>query len=111
MTRLRIVAVTGAAVIALAAWWVPLEVGGRCPGGACAEESPAPGGSGSPDWFYGGKGMERIREGSEGSNRPDAREGTGGGDVIRCGPDRYEAPTDAGEERLRSCADVRARFY
>jgi hypothetical protein len=35
MTRFRIVAVTAAAVIALAAWWVPLKVGGGdgCPGG------------------------------------------------------------------------------
>jgi hypothetical protein len=109
MTRFRIVAVTAAAVIALAAWWVPLKVGGGdgCPGGgACAEESPASGGSGSPDWFYGGEGVDRIREGG---TRPAARKGTGG--VIRCTPDRYRTPTDAGEERPRGCEDVRARFY
>jgi hypothetical protein len=52
--------------------------------------------------------MDRIREGGD---RPDTREGPGGGDVIRCGPNRYGAPTDAGEERPRSCEDVRARLY
>jgi hypothetical protein len=109
MTRFRIAAVTVAAVIALAAWWVPLKVGDGegCPGGACAEQSPASGVSGSPDWFYGGEGMERIREGGD---RPNAREGTGGGDVIHCDPDRYETPTDAGGEFPQSCEDVRARF-
>jgi hypothetical protein len=111
MTRFRIVAVTAAAVIALAAWWVPLKVGGGdgCPGGGvCVEEPPASRSSDSPDRFYGGDGMDRIREGGD---RPDTREGPGGGDVIRCGPNRYGAPTDAGEERPRSCEDVRARLY
>jgi hypothetical protein len=111
MTRFRIVAVTAAAMIALAAWWVPPEVGGGhgCPGvGACAEGPPAPGDSGGPDWFYGGEGMDRIRGG--GGDRPDTREEPG--DANRCGPGRYEAPTGAGgEERPRGCEDVRARFY
>jgi hypothetical protein len=110
MTRFRIVAVTAAAVIALAAWWVPPKVGGGdgCPGGgACAEESPAPGGSGGPDWFYGGEGVGRIRA----DDRPDTREEPGGGGTNRCGPGRYDAPTDAEEERPRGCEDVRARFY
>ena len=89
MTRLRIVAVTGAAVIALAAWWVPLEVGGGCPGGACAEEFPASGGSGSHDWFYGGKGMELVRAGGGCSHRHDTREWAGGGDDIVWRPCRY----------------------
>ena len=109
MTRIRIIAVTAAAVIALTAWWVPPEMGGGdvCPGaGACAEGPPAPGGSDSPDWFYGGEGMGPIR----GDDRPDAREEPRGGDAIRCG--RYEAPTGAGEEeRPRGCEDIRARFY
>lgn len=109
MTRFRIFAVAAAAVIALAAWWVPPKVGGGdgCPGGrACAEEPSAPGGSGSPDWFYGGEGVDRIR----GGDRSNVREGSSGTDANRCG--RYEAPTGAGEEeRLRGCEDVRARFY
>jgi len=111
MTRFRIVAVTAAAVIALAAWWVPPEEGGgaACPGGgACAEEPPAPGVSGSPNWFYGGEGVDRIHGGDD---RRDARESPRGEDVFRCGPGRDEAPTGAGEELPRSCEDVRARFF
>ena len=109
MTRFRIIVVTAAAVIALAGWWVPPEVGGAdgCPGGACAEESPAPGGSGGPDWFYGGEGADRIRD----DDRPDTREEPGGGDTNRCGPGRYDSPTGAEEKRPRGCEDVRARFY
>jgi len=109
MTRFRIVAVTVAAVIAMAAWWKsPQEGGGTaCPGGgACAEEPSAPAGSGSPDWFYGGEGMDRIRGGDRG-----VREGSGSEDEIRCGPGRGEAPRGADEALSRSCADVRARFY
>ncbi len=113
MTRFRIVAVTAAAVIALAAWWVPLEMGGGngCPGGgACAEESPSPGGSGSPDWFYGGEGMDRIRDG-DGDNRSNLWRAPRGEDEIRCSPGHDEAPTGAGEELPRSCEDVGARLY
>ncbi len=112
MTRLRIVAVTVVAVlIASAAWWVPFKVsnGDGCPGGGmCGEEFPAPGVSGGPSWFYGGEGVDPIREGSD---RPATQDGTGGGNVIRCRPDRYSAPTDAGKEPPQSCEDVRARFY
>jgi len=109
MTRFRIVAVTAAAVIALAAWWVPPNVGGGdgcLGGGACAEEVPVPGGSGSPDWFYGGEGVDRLRD-----DRPDTREEPGGGDTNRCGLGRYNVPTGAEEERPRGCEDVRVRFY
>jgi hypothetical protein len=109
MTRFWIVAVTVALVIALAAWWVPPKVGGECPsGGACGEGPPASGGSGGTDRFYGSEGVDRTRESGD---RPDARDGTKGEDVIRCRPDRYRAPTDAGEELPQSCEDVRARFY
>ena len=112
MTRLRIVAVTAAAVIALAAWWVPFEEGSGAActgGGTCAEEPPASGDSGNPDLFYGGDDMDRIRGGDD--DRRAVREGPRGGDEIRCGPGRDEAPTGAGEELPRSCEDVRARFY
>ena len=110
MTRLRIVAVTAAVIIALAAWGLPLEAGsgGRCPtDGVCAEKSPALGGSGNANRFFGGEGMERISK----DDRPDARQRAGGEGVFRCGPDRHEASADAGGERVRSCDDVRARFY
>ena len=108
MARFWTLAVTAAVVIALAAWWVPPEVGGGdgCPGGgACAEETHGPGGSGGPDWFYGGEGRIRADE------RPHSREETGGGDTNRCSPSRYDAPTAAGEELPRGCEDVRVRFY
>ena len=111
MTRFRIVAVTAAAMIALAAWWVPLQMGGaedEClGGGTCAAEPSAPRGSGSPDWFYGGDGMDRIR----GGDRRDVREGQVGENEIRCGPGRDEVPMGSDEELSHSCEDVRARFY
>lgn len=112
MTRFRIVAVTAAAVIALAAWWVPLEVGGagdECSGGGtCAAEPSVPGGSGGPDWFYGGEGVNRTR----GSDDPaDTRESPRSEYEMRCGPGRDRAPTGAGEELPRSCEDVGARFF
>ncbi len=113
MTRFRIVAVTAAAVIALAAWWKPPQEGGgiACPGsGACAEAPSAPGGSGSPDWFYGGEGMGRIRDG-DGDDRSNLWRPPRGEDEIRCSPGRDEAPTGAGEELPRSCEDVGARLY
>src|SRR5215211_5835336 len=110
MTRFQIIAVTVAAVIALAAWWKPSQEGGgtACPGGGeCAEEPAAPGGSGSPDWFYGGEGVDRIR----GGDRRNVREGRGSENEIRCGPGRDEAPRGADDELSRSCKDVGARFY
>ena len=111
MTRFWIVGLTAAVVIALAARWVPLEVGGagdECSGGGtCTAEPPLPGGSGGPDWFYGGEGADRIRD----DDRPGTREEPGGGDTNRCGPGRYDSPTGAEEEHPRGCEDVRARFY
>ena len=104
MTRFRIVAVTVAAVIALAAWWKPPQEDGgtACPGGgACAEAPSAPGGSGSPDWFYGGEGM----------GRGNLWRAPRGEEESRCNPGRDEAPTGAGEELPRSCEDVGARLY
>ncbi len=104
MTRLRIVAVAAAVMIALGAWRVPLEAGG-CPDGARAAKSPAPGGSGGPDWFYGG--VDWVRGSGDRSEAPERPK-----DANRCGPGRYEAPKDAGAEgRPRDCEDVRARFY
>ena len=112
MTRFWILSVTAAAMIALAARWLPLEVGGArdgCPGGGtCAAKLPAPKGSGGPDWFYGGDGMDRTRGGDD---RPDTREGPRSEYEFRCDAGRDEAPTGAGEELPRSCEDVRARFY
>jgi hypothetical protein len=112
MTRFWIVSVTAAAMIALAARWAPLEVGGAgdgCPGGGtCVAEFTAPKGSGGPDWFYGGEGVDRTRG-------DDDRPNTQGDPRIeyefRCDPGRDEAPTGAGEELPRGCEDVRARFY
>ncbi len=111
MTRFRIVVVTAAAVIALTAWWVPLKVGGGygCASiGACVEGPPAPGGSGVTDRFFGGEGGDRIRGSGD---HPQARDGIKRGDVMRCGPDRYGASTDAGAEPPHSCEDIPARFY
>jgi len=110
MKRFWIVGVTAAAVIALAAWWVPLEVGGagdECPGGGkCAAEPPVRGGSGGPDWFYGGEGVNRSRGGDDSA---DTREGPRTEYEFRCDPGHDEAPTR--EELPRSCEDVRARLY
>ncbi len=112
MTRFWIVGLTAAVVIALAARWVPLEVGGagdECSGGVtCTAEPPLPGGSGGPDWFYGGEGVNRTRGGDDPA---DTREGRRSEYEFRCDPGREEAPTGAGEELPRSCADVRARLY
>jgi hypothetical protein len=111
MTRFWIVSVTAAAMIALAARWAPLEVGGAgdgCPGGgACAAEFTAPKGSGGPDWFYGGEGVDRTR----GDDRPNTQGDPRIEYEFRCDPGRDEAPTGAGEELPRGCEDVRARFY
>jgi hypothetical protein len=113
MTRFRIVAVTAASVIALVACWKPPhEDGGTaCPGGrACAEAPSPPGGSGSPDWFYGGQGMDRIR-GDDGDDRSNLWRAPKGEEESRCSPGRDEAPAGAGEELPRSCADVGVRLY
>lgn len=112
MTRLWIVGLTAAAVIALAARWVPSEVGRAgegCPGGGtCAAEPSVRGGSGAPDWFYGGEGVDRTRGDDEG---PDTREDPKSEYEMRCDAGRDEAPTGAGEDLTRGCEDVRARFY
>lgn len=112
MKRFWIVSVTAAAMIALAARWVPLEVGSAgdgCPGGGtCAAEFTAPKGSGGPDWFYGGEGVDRARGGDD---RPDTREDSRSEYEMRCDAGHDEAPTGAGEELPRSCEDVRTRFY
>ena len=113
MTRLWIVGLMATAVIALAARWVPLEVGSAgdgCPGGGtCAAEPPMRGGPGGPDWFYGGEGVDRIR-GNDGDHRSLQRPPRGEYEM-RCDAGRDEAPTGAGEELPQSCEDVRARFY
>lgn len=112
MKRFWIVGLTAAAMIALAAWWVPLEVGsagdGCSGGGKCAAEPPVPKDSGGPDWFYGGEGVDRIRRDED---RPDTRKDPRSEYEMRCGPGRDSAPTGAGEELPRSCEDVGARFF
>ena len=112
MKRFWIVGVTAAVVIALAAWWVPLEVDGavdECPGGGkCAAEPPVRGGSGGPDWFYGGEGVDRTRGDDD---RPNTQGDPRSEYEFRCGPGRDEGPTGAGAELPRSCEDVRARLY
>jgi hypothetical protein len=112
MKRFWIISLTAAAMIALAARWVPLEVGGAgdgCPsGGTCAAEYPAPKASGGPDWFYGGEGVNRT---SGGVAPADTREGPRSDYEFRCDPGRDEGPSGAGEELPRSCEDVRARLY
>jgi hypothetical protein len=112
MTRFWIVGLTAAVVIALAARWVPLEVGSAgdgCPGGGtCTAEPRLPGGSGAPDWFYGGEGVHRTRGGDDPADTPEDPRSEY---EFRCDPGRDEAPTGTGEELPRSCADVRARLY
>jgi hypothetical protein len=112
MTRLWIVSLTAAAVIALAARWIPLEVGSAgdgCPGGGtCAAEPSVRGGSGGPDWFYGGEGVDRTHGGDYPA---DTREGPRSEYEFRCDLRRDRAPTGAGEKLPRSCEDIRARFY
>ena len=107
-----IVGLTATAVIALAARWIPLEVGSAgdgCPGGGtCAAKPPVRGGSGGPDWFYGGEGVDRTGGGDDG---PDTREVPRSEYEMRCDAGGDEAPMGAGEELPRSCEDVRARFY
>jgi hypothetical protein len=111
MKRFWIVGLT-VAMIALAAWWVPLEVGSAgdgCSGGrTCAAKPPVPKDSGGPNWFYGGGGVDRIRRDDD---RPATREGPSGEDEMHCDPGGDRAPTGAGEEFARSCEDVGARFF
>jgi len=109
MRRSWIIAATAAAVIAVAGWWAPPEVGrDGCPGGEpCAAGPSIPGSSGGPGWFYGGEGVHRTREGGD---RSDAQEAPAGGNADGCG--RHTSPMVAGDgERPRGCEDVRARLY
>src|SRR5215207_2067206 len=110
MRRSWIIAATAAAVIAVAGWWAPPEVGrDGCPGGGepCAAGPSISGSSGGPGWFYGGEGAHRTREGGD---RPDAQEAPAGGNADGCG--RHTSPMVAGAGELpRGCEDVRARLY